>query len=147
MSKTGFEPSWQQQQWWKLHAADKTRNNKLVLFDCTNDVYTDTDISTYYTDVGLGCLDYEFPRVDCVRWVMGSIKLCVSWSCSVITSLIETWYFPQMLPYLPGLRLSAWAGKMTLMVMVSRCAKMGSTEIIIYLFWILDEELPRSHKK
>ena len=36
--KTGFEPSWQQQQWWKLHAADKTRHNKLVLFYCTNDV-------------------------------------------------------------------------------------------------------------
>ena len=36
--KTGFEPSWQQQQWWKLHAADKTRHNKLVLFCCTNDV-------------------------------------------------------------------------------------------------------------
>ena len=40
--------------------------------------------------VGVGCLDCEFLGEDCVSVVMGSIKLCVPGSCSVITGLIET---------------------------------------------------------
>ena len=37
-TEIGRAKTWQQQQWWKLHAADKTGKNKLVLFNCTNDV-------------------------------------------------------------------------------------------------------------
>ena len=82
------------------HKTLNIERNKRTYQQIKISINTDTDISTYYTDVGLGCLDYEFPRVYCVMRVMGSIKLCVSWSCSVITSLIESWYFPPIPPSL-----------------------------------------------
>ena len=86
MSKTSFEPSWQQQQWWKLHAADKTSTILLVLFSCTNDVYPGISALSTFTSRAVCCLHVSFlPRKR--KWWRPFLSLSESKISRIITML------------------------------------------------------------